>query len=66
MENKKIVGLTITTDILLDESNKEQISEMLVRIEEEIDHLLCNKFKAEVIGGKGGFLYADENNKIVK
>lgn len=65
--NKKIVGFITTTEILFDKNiDREYIQILLCDIENEIAERLENKFNCKVIGGKGGFIYSDQNNKLIK
>lgn len=65
--NKKLVGFMTTTEILFDKNiDREHVQTLLCDIENEIVYRLESKFNCKVIGGKGGFIYSDQNNKLIK
>lgn len=66
--DKKLVGFITTTEILFDKNiDKEHIQTLLCDIENEIADRLESKFNCKVIGGKGGYIYADrDNNELIK
>ena len=65
--DRKIVGFITTTEILLNKSMDEEcINTLLCDIENEIIDRLESEFDCKVIGGKGGFIYIDKNNRLIK
>ena len=66
MKNK-IVGFTISVEVLINKGlNENEIQSLLCNIEEEISNNLKDKFDCEVIGGKGKFIYTDNENNLIK
>ena len=64
--DKKIIGIITTTEILFDTSIDDiHIQNLLCDVENEISDSLERKFNCKVTGGKGGFIYAD-NNRLIK
>ena len=65
--NKKLVGFITTTEILFDKNiDKEHVQNLLCDIENEIADRLESKFNCKVIGGKGGYIYTNYKNELIK
>lgn len=63
----KIVGFKINTEILFgEETDNMRFQSLLCDIENEISTILESKFDCKVLGGTGGFIYADKDNKLIK
>lgn len=65
--DKRLVGFITTTEILFGRHiNDETVKYLLNDIEHTITNSLEERFKCNVIGGQGGFIYSDRNNKLIK
>lgn len=63
--NKKIVGLEITTEVLIGEVDGFEANELLKKIEDRITEVIETEFEGEfyVFGGKGKFIYLGDKIK---
>lgn len=64
MENK-IVGFTMSTDILIKDKNIDEINMIMDNLEKEIDKLIRNKYpNIKVLGGKVRYITEDSDGGL--
>lgn len=61
--DKQIVGLEITTEILIGETDNFKANELLKKIEDRMIEIIEKEFGSHVISGKGKFMYLGDKIK---
>ena len=65
MKNE-IVGVTVLFEILVGEKQGKEMNKILCDIENKVSDYLEENFDCKVIGGKGGYIYVDNENRLIK